>query len=209
MATTKTPKATTDSNGRAIYLRVSETREGEYFHLRASVCVQQLESSHWQAYGPDDCYGDGLLWSGLRVSCQGDARSQLRALGAGEQGPVYGWDTEYRDVFSVDLRKVRRMQRTLEKVERGLSKLREKRGSARSYGEYLGRVAEVLGCAGMAFDRSERGQRVSGERWDWMSIGDGVNRADHRVYLWQQELVEREAQREPLQLQGDVEAVQA
>lgn len=195
--TTTTSKATVDSKGQPLYLRVTETREGGYFHLRATVCVQHYEAGgatsggSWVPWGCDDDYSDGLKWSGLRVSCQGDERSQRRAAEAGENGPVYGFDTEYHDVWRLDLRTVRRMEKTLARVEKKLAALQEARGYVRSYGEYLGRVAEALGCAGVCFERER--QAYSGSRWDWLSIGDGVNRANHRIFLWQQEAVERDA----------------
>jgi hypothetical protein len=206
---TKT-KTTVDSKGNALYLRVEETHEGGYFHLRARLCTQEYDSANscWRPLGVDDGYSDGLLWSGLRCSCQGDEKSQLRADGRGESGPVYGFDTEYHDEYGqhVDLRKVRRMHKTLELVAKKLAALTEARGYVRSYGEYLGRVGEALGCAGMCFQRhtngivnpSWRSQRWEDLRWDWMSIGDGVNRANHRIYLWQQQAVERGQQ-----LQGE------
>ena len=139
--------------------------------------------SEWKPYGCDDDYSDGLLWSGLQVSCQGDEQSQRRAANAGESGPVYGFDTEYAsDYHRIDLRRVARMHKTLSKVEAGLTKLQAARGYVRSYGEYLGRVAEVLGCAGMVFERERSGHYTSpGQRYRWTTVGEGVNEANHRI----------------------------
>jgi hypothetical protein len=192
MATKTTKKATTDSKGNQLYLRVEETREHGYFHLRARVCTQHYEAqdSRWQPQGVDDDYSDGLLWSGLRVSCQGDTGTQLAPE---TYKAVYGFDTEYDCTYSskVDLRRVARMHKTLTKVSTGLARIDEVRGYVRSYGEYLGRVAEVLGCAGMVFEKDQRAAAISGQRYEWTTVGDGVNRANHRIYLWQQEAVER------------------
>lgn len=168
-----------------MYLLVTEQREHGYFHLRAAVVTQKYEHNAWIPYGIDDDYSDGLLWSGLRVNCQGDRDSQVR-----DREPVYGFATEYRDVFSIDVRKARRMLKTLERIERNLNKLSEVRGYVRNFGEYLGRVAEALDCSGIAFQRTEKTQEITGQQYEWMNIGDGVNRANHRVYLWQQEAKE-------------------
>jgi hypothetical protein len=184
-----------------LYLAVTESREHGYFHLQGRFCTQKWESGEWVPYGVDDDYSDGLLWSGLRVSCQGDDRSQLRA-GEGEQGAVYGFDCEYRDVYAVDLRKVRRMAKTLEKLQKGLGKITETRGYARSYGEYLGRVAEVFGCSGVVIERTQRTQRYGAQRWDWVSVGDGVNRVNHLIWQWVEEAKPKAQEAEALPAAG-------
>jgi len=186
-------KRTSGDAKQDLYLYVWEERDrdgynGEYFHLRGRFVTQKYEHSQWTPQGVDDDYSDGLLWSGLRASCQGDARSRQRAdENAGESGPVYGFGTEYHDVFRLDLRRVRRMQKTLEKVEKGLEKLREARGYVRSFGEYCGRLAEVMGCKGVVIARGQRQQVTSGLGWDWMSIGDGVNRINQLIHVWVEE----------------------
>jgi hypothetical protein len=197
MATTmsKAKTTTTDSKGSALFLQLTETKEHGYYHLRARVCTQHYfsgEASEWKPYGVDDDYSDGLLWSGLQVSCQGDEQSQRRS-GEAERGAVYGFGVVYADVHTVELRKVRRMAKTLEKIERGLDKLQQSRGYVRSYGEYLGRVAEVLGCGGFCIEREKEVQARIGQRWNWLTVGEGVNAANHRIYLWQQLVANQEA----------------
>jgi hypothetical protein len=188
MATTTTSKSkgTVDSKGNALYLQVTEKREDGYFHIYARVVTQRYEDSAYVPQGPDDDYADGLLWSGLEARCQGDDQSRTRAR-AGDAEAVYGFDVEYREPYSIGLRKARRMLKTLEKIDRGLDKLSETRGYVRNYGEYLGRLAEVLGCAGMAFQRDERGRSMTGQRWQWDTIGEGVNRANRMIWQWQED----------------------
>ena len=169
-----------------LYLVVSEDRRDGYFHLYGRITTQRYEHSAWQPYGVDDDYSDGLLYSGLRLSCQGEDASRTEARRTGREA-VYGYATEYREVFSIDRRKARRMSKTLELLERGLDKRSDQRGYVKSYGEYCGRVAEVFGCKGIALQRTEEQARRSGQRWDWMSVGDGVNRINHRIELWQRE----------------------
>lgn len=186
-------KRASDTPKHELYLYVWEDRErsgysSEYFHLRGRFVTQKYEHSQWTPSGVDDDYSDGLLWSGLRASCQGDERSRQRTdENAGESGPVYGFDCEYHDVYRLDLRRVRRMQKTLEKVEKGLAKLREARGYVRSFGEYCGRLAEVMGCKGVVIAKGERQRTTTGLGWDWVSIGDGVNRVNHLIHVWVEE----------------------
>jgi hypothetical protein len=189
MTKTKTTKATTDSRGNELHLLVTEQREHGYFHLTARVVTQRLEGGQWVPYGVDDDYSDGLQWTGLQVRCQGDDRSRVNPDRA---QAVYGYDVCYHDVYTVDLRKAKRHVKTLEKLAKGLDRITEVRGYVRSYGEYLGRVAEVLGCAGIGIQRSEKHAATSGQRWLWESIGDGVNAANNAIWRWQQEVVERE-----------------
>jgi hypothetical protein len=186
-------KTTTTKTAEPLYLLVTEERSHGYLHLYGRIVTQRYESGkgQWLPNGTDDTYGDGLLYSGLRTSCQGDEDSRRRAVRGERIEPVYGFSCEYRDEHSVDLRKAKRMLRTLDKVERGLAKLVETRGYVKSYGEYIGRVAEVVGCAGMGFERRETA--YNGNRWDWMSVGDGVNRVNHAIYLWCEEVKPKDA----------------
>jgi len=169
-----------------LHLVIDETREYGYFHVNVSIATERYENGHWWPYGTQDRYDDPLQLSHLRITCQGDERSRT---GSDRQEPVYGFDVCYRDVHSVDAQRVKRMARTLAKIETGLQKLSESRGYARSFGDYCGRVAEILKCKG-AFDRNSREtESVSGQTYRRMSVGDAVNAIDHRIYTWQREAI--------------------
>ena len=175
-----------------LYLSVMETREHGYFHLHARVATAKYDGGARLPYGVDDDYSDGLKYTGLRFSCQGDASTQRAER---RETAVYGWDSvEYHDVWRLDLRQCSRMVKTIQLIDRKLAKLSETRGYARSYGEYLGRVAEALGCQGMAFQQSPKRAQMSGQAWRWTSIGDGVNEANNAIYQWQREAQERAEQ---------------
>lgn len=180
---------TTKTEKPQLYLSIVEQREHGYYHLYGRIVTQKFDENEWRPWGVDDTYSDGVLYSGLRTSCQGDEQSRTRAA-AGDAGAVYGYSCEYHDVYTVDLRKCKRMLKTLEKIDRGLDKLTEARGYVRSYGEYCGRIAEVFGCKGIVIDRGKDGMTRSGRRYDWMDVGDGVNRVNHLVYLWAQQAIE-------------------
>jgi hypothetical protein len=180
-------KQTTDAKGQPIYLAASETRADGYFHITARFVTQASTPHGTETAGVDDDYSGGLLYSGIRVRCHGDSNSQLLA------DPVYGFDAVYHDLWMIDLPRARRVLKTLEKLDRGLDRLREARGYARTFGEYLGRVAEAMGCAGIAIETTPEGQRFSGERWRWQTIGEGVNSVNNRIAAWHQEAIDAAA----------------
>jgi hypothetical protein len=175
--TTRTPK-------QPLYVLLTEDRSGGYWHLYGRLVAQRYEQSSWVPDGPDDHYIEGTLYSGLQLRCQGDEQSRARALSGERDAPVYGFDCGYHDVFHVDRRRAVRMAKTLTQLEAKLDKLTETRGYVHSYGEYVGRVAEALGCVGIGFQRSATSRHLSGERWQWDTIGGGVSRIDRLVAAW-------------------------
>ena len=156
---------------------------GEYMHWRGRVVTPKYENGEQVPYGTDSKYDRTMLYfDGLRVSSQGDARSRLRA---GE--PLYGLSCEYHDCFTVGLDEAQRMVKTLIKIDKGLLKLKEQRGYTRSFGEYCGRLAEVLGCTQIAIDRESFGLRHQYSRWEFTSIGEGVNAIANNIQQWVRE----------------------
>jgi hypothetical protein len=162
------------------YLLVVEDHSHGYYRLHGQIVTQRYEGSQWLPYGTDDTYGDGYLWSGLRSSCQGDESSMKR-----DREPVYGFDVEYHDVWSIDVRKCRRMIKTLERINKGLHKLAEQRGAVGSYGEYCGRLCEVIGCVGIAMKRDPKYDYSQTYSWS-STIGDGVNDVNNAIWRWRQ-----------------------
>lgn len=57
----------------------------------------------------------------------------------------YGWRTEYRTPYAVDLETAKLMVSTLGKVERGMTKLRAELGLPETFTAYVARVAKTLG----------------------------------------------------------------
>lgn len=174
------------------WLQVIEDRSHGYYTLQARVRVSKYDRavSCQVPEGVDDEYGPGLLYTNLRLRAQGDERSRLDTERA---EPVYGFAVTYEDVHRVDRFKARRMAKTLDTIAARLDKLQEQRGYPRSWGEHCGRLAEVLGCAGIVFERATRDWRFGGERWSWRTIGDGVDYANRLVRAWVDE--GREAQK--------------
>lgn len=61
------------------------------------------------------------------------------------------WDLEYRDIFSADLREIKRMAKTLEKAQRFLQKKIDQDGYPTSFGQYVARVAQAFGIKTILF----------------------------------------------------------
>jgi hypothetical protein len=59
-------------------------------------------------------------------------------------GSYYGFTVRYQNVYSVDLWRAKQMVRTLQLVEKRLEAIRNVRGAARTFGEFVGRVLEVF-----------------------------------------------------------------
>lgn len=180
----KTSKSETPDQ-KPLYILITESREHGYFHLYGRVVTQKYEHSEWMPYGVDDDYSDGLLWSGLQLRCQGDEQSRSRAAEGLRDAPVYGFDCEYHEVWGLGLRKARRILKTLEHLDKKLAKIDELRGRVTSYGEYVGRIAEAFGCAGIGFKRDARS--YNGQQYEWVTVGYGVNQINHRIAMWQEE----------------------
>lgn len=180
----------TKTTDQPLYLRIAEDRSdrsGRYYHLTARVCARKYEQGAGHVpYGVDDEYDSGYKYSDLQLRAQGDDQTQRAAT---VEQAVYGWqnDLEYHEPYRCGLRTVSRMYKTLSVLHKRLNKIAERRGHARSYPEYCGRLAEALGCEGIVVERSAASRNVTGVRWDWCSIGDGVNRIAGLIHAWQRE----------------------
>lgn len=93
--------------------------------------------------------------------------------GATANHDPYGWDVEYRDVFSADLRRVEGMVKTLRKIERGLEKLRGEWGYPDTFAAYVTRVAKVLGIATFGYKHDGRESFYDGNDYRWTDA-DGL-----------------------------------
>lgn len=89
-------------------------------------------------------------------------------------GQPYGWKVEYRDVYSVDLRRADTMLKTLRKVERGLTRIQTELGYPETFPAYLARVAKVLGIKRFGWRVGERnGHSYSDNEYRWTDA-DGM-----------------------------------
>lgn len=83
-------------------------------------------------------------------------------------GQPYGFKVEYREAFSVDLRRADAMVKTLRKVERGLTRIQTELGYAETFPAYLARVAKVLGIKQFGWRIGDRdGPLYEHNRYHW------------------------------------------
>lgn len=181
-------KKTTETDRPELHVLVTEERSAgfgysaQYYHLTARVVAQKFENHEWTPYGDLRDDYDGPLYANLRIRCQGDDDSRQRAA---DREQVYGFSCEYHDVHTVDASKAERMHKTLKTIAAKLDKFNETRGYIRSFGEYVGRIAEAIGAAGIGIDHGKPRQYSS--RYEWQSIGDGINRTNGLVWQWIEE----------------------
>lgn len=107
------------------------------------------------------------------------------------EGKPYGWRTEYRDVYAVELERAGDMHKLLRKVDRGLEKLRGEWGYPETFAQYATRVAKVLGistfgyrrkgAAGTYDDNEYRWTDTDGLRYRINELVDAHDKANERV----------------------------
>jgi hypothetical protein len=73
---------------------------------------------------------NGLDLDGLRIWSQGH-KGEPR---------LYGWETEYHDVFSVDRPRATRMAKTLNTIQKRMEKLADTVGNPKTFGQYVAHV---------------------------------------------------------------------
>ena len=171
---------------------------GGYFHARAypvtigpTAWEQRYRQERIDAGKTDDSYtkiaddtirnaGDDLA-NGLRLDC---LRINSQGRDADDPRHLYGWEVEYKDCYSVDLRRAEQMAKTLKTIETRTAKLEEKYGRPGSFGAYVARIANAISADAIVFvDGADSGWHHSnGHRI--CNLGDGAGRIDRIVREW-------------------------
>lgn len=124
--------------------------------------------------------------SELEITSQGNSRDDERRL--------YGYETRYKGVYSVDLRKAETMAKTLRKLDKALTAENDQLGYATDWPEYARRVLKALGVKQVWFTR-KRGRFFSeGEYRVERKMGDAVSSMRYQIGSWERH--EDEAQTE-------------
>lgn len=95
-------------------------------------------------------------WMCLPEGCSERSEAQFRDLVCRVQrdvgnGGFYGFSVEYRDVWSVDLRRIQEMAAMLKRVHRSLERDARDRGETKDAGELLVRFAKAVGADGFLY----------------------------------------------------------
>lgn len=100
---------------------------------------------------------DGDPLADLAIDAQADFASEN----------AYGWDVRYRDVYDADLARVEQMVKTLRRIDRGLTRLREQFGYEESFAGYATRVANVLRISRFGWHASGTGSLYTDNEYRW------------------------------------------
>src|SRR5262245_33290778 len=91
----------------------------------------------------------------------------------------------YHDQYRVNCQDAEKMWRTLSTILRRLDKLREKYGYPETFGAYVARLADVLGCDQVVLDHGDnRGRSFSDSEFRFHSVGDGAGQVDYLCRQW-------------------------
>lgn len=60
---------------------------------------------------------------------------------------AYGWEIEYHNVYSVDIRRSKQMFKTLTAVAKTMEKMRNQEGNPQTFGQYVNRFARAIGAS--------------------------------------------------------------
>jgi len=105
----------------------------------------------------------------IRITSQGDF------YGDGETVPgrhrLYGWNHDYRDIYSADADDVASMYKTSQKIRQYL----DKSNDADGYGDFPDFVARFCKCLGVKHVLRKIPDSCSGYQYRTMTVADGVN----------------------------------
>lgn len=135
-------------------LYVTTKNENGFFHIYASAVLidDRRDVRNAREFGP-------LYVDDLRVSSQG-TNDWVKTDPASVQ--LYGWEVEFQP-YSVTLGKAEKIVKTYRVINKRLDRLREQRGSAATYGEFVARVGEALGAKQMIFPGKRTGHDYASE----------------------------------------------
>lgn len=149
-----------------------------YFHVHGHPA--KLEGSDVKYVSSSYAPVNGFeMLEGISTYCQGDG-------GRRERG-AYAFTVHYQRPFGIKLDEAVKMARTLTKIDKALRKLEDNRGYAKSYGEYVGRVAEVLKADRILFRvEADKDQRFKTPEYRRLDLGDGIAEINAIVDRWRQ-----------------------
>ena len=168
---------------------------GDYYHVRASVVVIGLDAHEMRnidqgIHRSEPVKADrirnvsdepihGLALNNLQVTSQGNSDDTTRHL--------YGFDVEFRNVFSVDARKAAAMHKTLTTIDKRMATVTEKYGNPATFGAYLARVAQAIGADAFVLPSND----PPAKSWTYdniahriLTVADGIYHVDGRVRAW-------------------------
>ena len=121
---------------------------------------------------------NGLDLSGLQISSQGG--------GCSTDTRLYGFEVEYRNVFSIDTAKAERIAKTLTTIRKRMEKLSDKVGRPKTFGQFVGHVAKAIGATKLVLVKNDN---MRGG-WDTADVSfrsfptEAIDHIDYQVDQW-------------------------
>lgn len=158
-------------------LLYSERVDGEYFKPQALV-VRIEGSSRIRNVLTPDVNGWPLL-NDLVVDAIGTNLEKSRG--------IFGFTLAYHQPYMVKTDSARAMYMTLKRIEAALTRIYNARGPVKSFGEYVGRIAEALHIETIAFysNRQKITSSYDDNDFRFESLGDGIRAIDWSIERWQ------------------------
>lgn len=184
-----------DTTVLGLYIKPPEN-DGRFFHLNATVVSiglnayerrmidegrpprADVSSDTIRNYVRDEDV-NGLRFYNLLVAAQGNNDDAVRHL--------YGFEVEYRDVYSVNASIANAMHKTLRIIELRMHKLDEKYGRPVTFGAYLARVAAAIGATKFVFPANVNASSYRDREHRIVDLHDGIYRVDGIVREWERE----------------------
>ncbi len=154
----------------------TEHRNG-YFHIHASVgYVKDTDAPEWPGRYSDD-RKDGLRFDALRASSQGTDREYN---GSTSERKLYGFGLHYQDIYTLELRDAEAFTKTLRTLQNRMAKLQEAQGYPKSFGQYLGQLAQAVKAKTFYIRQGEPGMEYRAG----YSVADLIRNVDYLEQQW-------------------------
>ena len=154
---------TTTKAARVLVIRAE--RDGDYGHIRGQVSHESKSESCGFCEQRYD--GDGDIVN-VVINSQCDNHSTQ----------MYGEGIAFSSYRSLDLNEAKIAVKTLEPIQRKLTKMYDTEGKAASFGAYVNRVARAIGAVKVIVATDKATRIATGNVWREVSVGDAVLTVD-------------------------------
>ncbi len=89
--------------------------------------------------------------------------------------------------YRAELHDCERQVKTLRAIHKASQKITDREGYAKTFGQYVNRMARIVGAEVVRVEKTEKAWKTTGERYSECTLGDAVGWIDSRVNSWLQE----------------------
>lgn len=91
-----------------------------------------------------------------------------------------------KDIYAVQTHEVERLLKSMKAIQKKFKAVYETDGNALSYGQSVARFAKAIGAKTVIIERSKKSQEVTGERFEKLTVGNGVYAIDRMMHDWKE-----------------------